>query len=224
MSTDNTLDVKRLTRISFDQNFLPARIEGEKLDMSMTSLLVTTFQRIFRTIGERLNLGTAKEVRTLSMGRLLTITFSDELHTFEVFDAVSAWNDLDDAGDETVDAMSEYPLLPGYMEIRQLLEESTAAHSCSFQRLTSGNWEHFTYDDSLEIIPLETSAMLLLQMDVLCREQKLPRGRMRLTFEEGALWFWVTELENLMLVVASNDLSAEDQDCIHRCGEAFLIL
>ncbi len=208
-------------RLAFDDRFIARRREGEKLDANRVSLLVTTLQRTASGLSQLLGLGVPQLIESIGRGEAMSIALSAAEIQFDWWREVVAWADFVPELRESTTILPDYPLVPSPPEIRHLLEAETALRSVSFQRLASGNWEHATFDAGLPILSLEKVAMMMLQIDLLCREQGYPRGRFHLACEHGSLWFWVSELENLMLALAPNDLPARDLQLLVRCGEAF---
>lgn len=216
--------IRQVSGIQFDALFTARKMTGEKLNAGIVSLVMTTLQRTASQVGKQLELGHIQRIRAMGRGRVGDWTYGDGAHTYDLYDAVSSWADLEPLLREPANILPDFPLLPQPPEIRRLLESEKGVRSCSFQRLSSGNWEHYTFDHSLKILLLETAAMLVLQMDVLCREQHFPRGRMHLQWEGGSLWFWVSELENLMMILCGPELSAEEIQLLIRCGDAFQLV
>lgn len=210
-------------RIFFDANAIPRRREGEKLDHHIASLIITTLQRTAAAMGEQLGLGGVKRIRAMGKGEVTILTFAAEEILFDWRRGISSWMDIEPALAQPTDVLPDYPVVPTAPEIRHLLQAETRCRSCSFQRLSSGNWEHFTFDDSLKILTLESIAMMMLQIDILCREQGYPRGRFHLHWTNGSIWFWISELENLMMVLTPAELSPLELQFLIRCGDAFLL-
>lgn len=214
------MHARQKTRIGFNERFLPTQIDGEVADTAIVSLLALTMERTARTASEKLQLGALRQARTMGRGEAAAFTFG-EPRSVSLYDDVSAWADLRNTNEPPRDDLVEYPVVPQAPEIHHLLREQTAARACSFQRLSSGNWEHFTFDNALGILELEAVAMLLLQMDVICREQAIPRGRLHVQWEQGEIWFWVSEMENLMMILTGPNPTPADLDLFCRCGDAF---
>lgn len=210
-------------RIEFDSNLIPRKLDGERLNVGIVSLVVSTLHRTAAQIGNQLGLGELKFITSLGGGAAMKLDITDTNPVFTLLNAVTNWAEADGKTTQATQLL-EYPLLPNVPEIRSLLESTQRIRSCSFQRLNSGNWEHTTFDENLPILTIEAVAMLLLQMNVLCREQKYPRGRLRIRWEQGTLWFWVTQGEKLMIVLTDASITPEEDDLVVRCGEAFQLL
>ncbi|MGF1450611.1 MAG: hypothetical protein ACFB21_00885 [Opitutales bacterium] len=222
----SALDVtpgERRARILLDSRSMPKRREGEKLDYNIAGLVVGTLQRTANAISDKLDLGPVTAIRAMGRGECTRVVFGAEEITFDWFRNISSWVDIEPSLEHPTDVLPDYPVLPSPPEIRRLLEAETACRSCSFQRLASGNWEHFTFDETLQILPLESAAMMMLQIDILCREQGYPRGRFHLQWASGGIWFWISEIENLMMVLEPSEISPHELQLLIRCGDAFLL-
>lgn len=224
MSTPKSTSTACVSTVVFDAQLMPRKTTGEPLNASILGLVMTTLRRTAEQVGTTLELGDVRRIRAMGLGHASELTFQDGGAEYRLHHGVSSWADLEPALSEPTDVLAEYPLLPTPLEIRHLLHGETRTRSCSFQRLSSGDWEHFAFDADLAELKLESVAMLMLQMDVLCREQDYPRGRFHLEWADGAIWFWVSEMENLMMAVTHADPTAEEIQLLIRCGDAFQVI
>lgn len=214
--------IETVATIDFDASFMPRKASGERQNTGITSLVANTVQITATQASERLQLGQPTKFASMGAGRGMRLDFG-RFKRFELYQSVSSWTEIN-FGHEQEMTHPEYPLLPQVSEIRRLLEGERISRSCSIQRLSSGNWEHHCFDQSIEEINLESAAMLLLQIDVVCREQRFPRGRQRIDCERGIIWFWVSQLEKLMMIITQPNAKPEQLDLAIRCGEAFQII
>ena len=209
-------------RLLFDPRCIAKKREGEKIDHNIAGLVVGTLQRTAAAISKPLDLGSIQTIRAMGAGEALTTTFSPEETSLDWYRGISSWEDLETASTES-DILPDYPLVPDPPEIKHLLAVETGFRSCSFQRLASGNWEHATFDPSVPIVTLENVAMMMMQIDILCKQQGYPRGRYHLRWERGGVWFWISEQENLMLVLTPVEVTPVEIQFLTRCGDAFLL-
>jgi hypothetical protein len=215
--------IRQLARIDFSDRLIPTESQGQRLNKAIVSLIMGTVRVTAMQAAEKLDFGTLESLQLMGEGQAMTLDYTAGASHFILFGRVSRWMDLH-TGPEAAPQDGCYPLLPTIGEIQRLLEVTPGVLSCSFQRLASGNWEHHTFDSSLKILKLEAAAMLLLQVDVLCREQKYPRGRLRMHTSAGDVWFWVSPMEKLMMILTDRSAPAASIALSLNCGEAFQLL
>ncbi|WOO42870.1 hypothetical protein [Rubellicoccus peritrichatus] len=215
--------VQLLGEACFHEDFSVEHTEGHLSDVDSLGVLLPTMIRSASSCGDSFGAGEFQGVVSLGEKRGLVISINDEKSCFRLFDGATIWSDLKDEKYERNWSQSGFPLFYNLDYIGQVFKSLGSVKWYGLRDNEDNRWSQEFLDDSLDTNAVESATMMTLQIDMLLKGQDLPRGRIRLDFENGQLWIWASVTDDYLMAYTERVDNRSDLSAIEQLGEAFLL-
>lgn len=219
---DVSVDLTTASLIQFSLDFSTLSSEGEKLEDSSVSILLTTIDRLGTSLGDGLGLGDVESFYTWSAGEGVSVEKQEESIEFKKLRGIAEWKDLNLEWHSFWG--TDFPLVPTDYEINECLNQIEEIEWFGVREHLSNRWMEDFRHPNIEQEKTQRAASLTMQIDVLLKSSHYPRGRLCICFKEAFLWVWVNQNDDYLMILSKADISENAVSRLIHCGESFLLL
>lgn len=213
----NTIPERTLHAV-FSQDFWPQQVDGDK-DATELGLLLATICRSGGGAGESFAAGELNQVISWAATGGMRLERTEGGYCFESYRNICGWSDLNAQWKQA--GPFDLPLVANHSEIMDGLGVLPDLVWAGIRSQESNRWTERS--GPTQAGKPHEAAMNILQIDVLLKSHKQPRGRLCLCYAQGSFWCWADARENYMMAFIRDSGNAASQQAIIRFGEAFLI-
>ena len=217
---------KQLGLIKFSSDFSPLEVSGEAVDADKASLILSTINRLSRSIGNFLRLGEMRIFSSWGGGRGLLYQNQRNQIQYELSDQVTCWEEVESSLEEDIEWKYYEQLIPffsSFEEIVDYLNDMEMVTWFAVRKSISSSWKFNFKRNIADRKLIQQACNGAYRTIVIFSAQQLPRSRFCIGFENGKLWIWRDHRgDNLILLTKKASSNSQIQQVI-QVGESFLL-